>query len=260
MSTIEKVVCNDHLRLESEDQLLKFINQLYVEDIEFAELYEYVFFSNVESESLDEFLSIFNYSDLTAGTWHSIFKHFRNKQNETITKRYRKRISFSKNNLNGVFNFLQKNSNIEEEVKVTSSSYGGGDWHQLIQIDNSNNNFYTNNENNPWICFEFKKHQIIPTSYTIKSCNASYPYGNQYPKNWIIEGSEDNKNWEIIDEQQNCEFLKGSNYTHTFSIKKKNNSNEKEFKFIRIRHIGNCWNNSYNALNISSIELYGTII
>lgn len=93
------------------------------------------------------------------------------------------------NKLKGIFNFLQKNSNIEDEVKVTTSSYGGGDLHQLIQIENTDNNFYTNNENNPWICFEFKKHKIVPKNYTIRSCN-SHP-GSHHPKSLIIEGSND---------------------------------------------------------------------
>lgn len=261
IDTIEKVICNGNIKLESEDQLLKFINQLYCKNTEFYKLYEFVLFSNVEVETIDEFLSIFNYNDLTAGTWLSISKRLHNeivKNNQKFNEdRYRKRFSFSSDNLNGVFNFLSKKSKIENEVKVTSSSLNSGDWQKLLKIDNVDNNYSTNNENNPWICFELKNHRICPSSYTIRSCN-SY-YGSHHPRSWLIEGSEDGKNWIIIDEQHDCSYLNMKNHIHTFSIKK-NKKSQKEFKFIRIQHSGNCWDNSNNILNICSIEFYGDLI
>lgn len=49
------------------------------------------------------------------------------------------------------------------------------------------------------------------------------------------------------------------NHIHTFSIKK-NKKSQKEFKFIRIQHSGNCLDNFNNILNICSIEFYGDLI
>lgn len=60
LGTIEKVISNDHLQLESEDQLLSFINQLYKENNQYSILYEYVMFSNVKSDTIGEFLTLFD--------------------------------------------------------------------------------------------------------------------------------------------------------------------------------------------------------
>ena len=258
-ATIERVISNDHLQIESEDQLLNLIDRLYIKNNEFSKLYEFVFFSNVGSEAIEEFLSIFNFDDLTTGAWLSIAKriHCEVKRNEKQleSRRYSREIKYSNENFNGVFNYLSKNSNIDEEVSVTASSNGGGDWHQLIDIGNTNNCYYTNSESNPSICFEFKKHRIMPTNYTIRAHNSSS--GNRHPKSWIIEGSEDNKKWIKIDERIDCSFLNGAKRVHTFHIK---NEEEKEFKFIRIKHINNTWDNSNNAIYICSIEFYGNLI
>ena len=258
LTTIEKVVSNRNLQLKSEDQLLNFINKIYSENKEFSKLYEFVLFENVESETIDEFLSVFNFNDITAGSWISKRLHKEVEKNYNINElRYRRKILFSSknNNLNGIFNFLQKKSNIENEVKVTASSNAGGNLQKILLSENENNDFYTNSENNPSICLEFKKYRIMPKSYTIKSSN-NYQ-GGHHPKSWIIEGSEDNSNWIKIDEQKDCSELNGPKFSYNFEIKKKY---DMEFKFIRITHTGNCWDNCNNILSIGSIEFYGDLI
>lgn len=69
---IYKVVNNEHLLLESEDELLLFIMKLYEKDHNFAFLFEFVYFSNVESASIEKFLAIFDIEYLTVGAWTSI--------------------------------------------------------------------------------------------------------------------------------------------------------------------------------------------
>lgn len=109
--------------------------------------------------------------------------------------------------------------------------------------------FWTKNEQISWICVDFKKYKIKPTHYTIRSCQ-----GADYPKSWVIEVSNDNNKWDVIDEQTDCSYLNGSYNVHTFKI---NNQNRCNVKYIRIRQIQNC-NNTYH-LGIGSLEFYGTI-
>ena len=52
--------------------------------------------------------------------------------------------------------------------------------------------------------FDFKDHKIIPTDYTLKSNSSSANV--QKPKSWVIEGSNDNNSWEVIDEQVNYNY------------------------------------------------------
>lgn len=116
------------------------------------------------------------------------------------------------------------------------------------------NFFASKDEDNSWICYEFKDHLIIPKDYTIRS--PKFDTNSQHPRSSVIEGSKDSKEWSIIDEQKNCSFMNGPNFIHTFHISK-----SKEIKFIRIRETDQNWA-SYKNYNfvISAFEIYGTLI
>lgn len=162
-------------------------------------------------------------------------------------------IKYSNENYNGVFNYLRKNSNINDEVNATYWPTREYDVKCLTDFSNTKN-FYTQDKPNSWICFEFKKHKIIPSNYTIKSHNCS-PNCCQ-PKSWRIDGSNDNNEWIQLDKQENCTYLNGANLIHTFDI---NNNEEQEFKYIRMYQTGpNCQNS--NQLALCSIEFYGRLL
>lgn len=102
INTIEKIINNSNLQFENEDELLQFINELYNELSEYSILYEYVYFSNVKSSSIEEFINIFDINDLNISTWYSISKRlieeinnknkYKNKYTKRNTnKRYKKR-------------------------------------------------------------------------------------------------------------------------------------------------------------------------
>lgn len=71
---IEKVVDNKNLKLEDEDSLIKFINELYSSNHEFSYLYEYVNFLNVSEEELQNFYEIFDLNDVNHQIWTLIVK------------------------------------------------------------------------------------------------------------------------------------------------------------------------------------------
>lgn len=337
--TFQDILKNENLQIESEDQLLTFVNKLYSKSKEYVVLYECVCFANVSVDCIESFLSVFDFKDMNEGIWLSLSKRLKqqviNKTNEKLQPTSVKvqsnenfqnkkseiknneksenneikesknnenntnneinkikndenctnneikndenctsneinesknnennnidlnhtgfnEISYSNEDFNGIFNFLQKKSNIDEEVKLTFSSFNYGQPENLIQYDNKDF-FGTGNKLNSWICFEFKKRLVIPTCYTIKSCD----FGEKWlhPKSWVIEGSMNSMEWETIDKQNECSLLRGPNIVHTFQIQ---NENHKEFKFLRIRQTDHNWKNN-NCLYINSIEFYGLI-
>ena len=117
------------------------------------------------------------------------------------------------------------------------------------------NRYQTRDITNSWMCFEFKKHQIIPSNYTIRSYNSA---NHNHLKNWVFEGSTDNNNWIILDQQENNSFLNGSSLVHSFQISNKN-LDQQSFKYLRIRQTGQNWINQ-NYLMMNSIEFYGKLI
>lgn len=79
ISTIELILSNANLYIENEDQLVTFVNQLYKNDQKLSFLYEYAFFNLLSEEKIDEFISIFNYNDLTEESWKMICKRLSQK-------------------------------------------------------------------------------------------------------------------------------------------------------------------------------------
>lgn len=120
----------------------------------------------------------------------------------------------------------------------------------VISYNEETDHFFTNLGDISWICIEFKKHEIIPISYTIKSGDDSFN-----PKNFVLEGSNDIKNWIEIDTENNCNDLKEIQSIKTFSIQKEK---QKSFKYLRFS-VKEGWNN-HSWTQIRSIEFYGEII
>ena len=117
------------------------------------------------------------------------------------------------------------------------------------------NYIYTQNENNSWISFDFKKHMVIPTGYIIRSYHFT---SHSHLKTWVIEGSNDNTTWKILDSQQNNSYLNGCSFVHLFPISS-NKDEEESFRYLRIKQTDASWANDYHLL-INSIEFYGKII
>ena len=274
--TIESVINNSKLQLESEDQLLCLVNFLYSKSRENSNLYEFVDFVQVETVSMETFSCIIDKEDLTICTWRNLLSRMthdiKKKENEKST-----RININKNendrNKNdkndsksvlfeipfqdspGLFNKIKETSNINEELKVTRSTEGYGS--DVMTIFNSDNNHYgpcTGNIPNSWICIEVKNHRIIPTHYTVKTFG--WGHNHWHPKSWVIEISDDNERWEIIDEEHDCSFLNGSFAYHTFPI---STNKQHEFKFIRMRLTDKNLD-SYYYLCTSTFEVFGALI
>lgn len=266
VEALYRILTNDHLQLNSEDQLLNFVNNLYKSDFKYSILYEAVLFENVSGKMMKEFTTIFNNDDMSKEIWIHLSKRLENeieKENHEEKKRYRmekqekgKIFLPTSNGFDGIFRYLRKQSNeqIKNEVNFTASSVSGGEPQFVTIFEDQNKFFYTKREQNSWICFDFKNRRVIPTDYTIRSIQ--WDENNEHPRNWVIECSCDNNSWEIVDEQTNCSFLNGNGIVHTFKM---SSPKTKEFQYIRMRNTGPNWQNDKD-LDIESFEIYGRLI
>ena len=69
---IERILNHEQLLIESEDQLLEFINSLYEKNRESSFLYEYVNFVNCSSRSMQIFLNTFSIENINEGIWNQM--------------------------------------------------------------------------------------------------------------------------------------------------------------------------------------------
>ena len=161
----------------------------------------------------------------------------------------------------GIINYLIKksNNNIKDLIDITASSMIDNSKtyspYNVCLFDDNEKYFESEDQSNSWICFDFKDHKIIPSSYIIKS---SKNQNNNYPKTWILEGSNDKTNWKVLDEQKDCSHLNGQYLVHTFDIQAKVTL---PFRYIRMKQTGPNWQeNKYHYFVLGSMEFYGNLI
>lgn len=263
---IEMIFSNSHLVLDTENDLLEVINELYLKNRKYSYLYEFIDFANIELERIKEFIQIFDINDMTKPIWSSISSRIEQSTVKNDSRSFKHEykcieIENKFNEFDGILNFLQTHYNIKDEVNITYSTCRNGDPFNLLQYENKENYFISDNFPNSWICFEFKNHKIIPSNYIIRTRNNE---SSNHLKSWIIEGSNDKSYWIKLDEEINNSSLNGASYTHSFTISY-NENNQLPFKYLRLRQIGPTWfyfNGNYNGhqLLLNSIEFYGKII
>lgn len=123
----------------------------------------------------------------------------------------------------------------------------------VYEYDNDDSLFYSkeNGKEDQWLCFDFKEHKIIPTNYTMRS-TASF----DKPKSWVLEGSNDNSKWDVIDERKDDSSLKQNMAIKTFTVSSKAKN---AYRYVRIRQTGLNWYNRY-YLTFGKFEFYGVFI
>ena len=126
----------------------------------------------------------------------------------------------------------------------------------LVQQHQSPKQYFTSkDEPNSWICYDFKRRRVVPTSYSIESCE--YLPGDLHPKSWIFEGSNDGTegSWEIIDRRNDNDDLNYFDVTHNFSLEAQPC---RGFRFLRLRQTGKNHCGS-DTLAIVSFEIFGLV-
>ena len=270
----EEIIKSDELKLDSEDELLNIIIELYEESSSYSNLFEYVKFENVRDESMSKFIESFRIDHIDEGTWRVLSRRLvRTASDESSDKRkdrYANNTKTSNSNkvikefnfepgheLEGIMRHLtnETGGNIHDNgtIEISSNSIQGS-FHPKHAVDYQSNNFYaSNNELNAFVCFDFKGRRIQLTNYSIKS----YPCGQNYPhwRNWVVEVSNDKETWTEIDRHTDDSTLNGFNFIGTFSISSKSNN---FYRYIRLRHTGISWSNSYYAY-FTAVEFFGKV-
>jgi hypothetical protein len=108
-------------------------------------------------------------------------------------------------------------------------------------------NFWTRNESNQWICWNFKGLRIIPSHYTIMS-----EHGYVDLRSWVLEGSKDGSSWMELDKRENDASLKGGKIA-TFKI-----GRQEEVVMIRIRQTDTNHRGDHH-LSLGAVEFFGSL-
>ncbi|OHT05566.1 hypothetical protein TRFO_26633 [Tritrichomonas foetus] len=261
---LELIISHNQLRLLNEEYLFTFVNEIYNLDRNMYKLFEYIDFSNLSSKYMNQFIENFYFDDMNGGIWHSICKRLSSDHIllDFSSNRYKIRqflYDSEDNGHHGIIYGLTQEGWLEENVLVASSSASESS-HSVNELLNEDINRYyqSQNEDNSWISFDFKERKVKLTHYKLRSGRKTGSgFGNNDKfgdkiKNWVLECSNDGKEWINLDTK--------TNYSSGWSMVSTNEVTCEDFyRFFRLRNTGLNSNNNY-SLVISCIDFYGYIL
>ena len=166
--------------------------------------------------------------------------------------------------LDGVISHLTREcgGNVHDKgiVNVTASSvYNNSRYHHPKNAAGSGTewDYTSSNEEDTWICYDFKERRVLPTSYSVRS-NDDGP-GRAHLKSWVIEVSNDGSSWTEIDRRDNNDELNAQYVIANFTISK---VPSESFRFFRLRQTGKNHSDDHYSryyVYITALEIFGTL-
>jgi hypothetical protein len=120
----------------------------------------------------------------------------------------------------------------------------------LADLDATDHWFSSTDIKNAWFCFDFKDRRVRVTHYSIQSWQG----GQGELMTWKVDGSEDGKNWTVLDRHQESSALLGGSTTGSFQIE-----NPTVVRMIRVTQTGTSHDNDYQ-LCCGAFEVFGTLL
>ena len=264
--TAHLILSSGSLKLKDENSLYDFISVRAEKDERFKSLFEFVCFKYLTAKYIRYFARHENVCDfMNCNIWSRIRSRLalnpepaRNPRSVEIPGT---QFVCEKNKiLDGIIANLTKkcggNVHTMGLVTVTASSFSNSNWEeylpQYVAYVDTTDFWSSEDEQDPWICYDFKDRRVAPTSYTLAS--GEDPHGGRHLKSWVLEVSN-GVGWEELDRRGNNSDLNGKWMSHNFKISKPPNQG---YRFIRVRMTGKAHNQKH-VMELCGFELFGTL-
>jgi hypothetical protein len=213
------------LQIKSENDLYEFIKTQMARDFQYSALFEFVHFEYLSVGSIGDFGDLISnsFNIVTVGIWKAVSPRL-------LMSTPRLKVFPRDDDLfDGVFSYLIKEcgGNIHDQgiVKFSASSKNNSGYmiQSVVDFNTSIGCYGTNS----WMCFNFQRSRIISSHYSIRSRTDCYC---DYPRLWVIEGSDDGETWSEMDSRRNIEELRGLRQEKCYMI-----PDPQKVRMIRIR-------------------------
>ena len=267
LETAQLLLSSPSLRIKDEDSLYNFIRSRSENDVRFTSLFEFIYFEYLSVNSIRDFVSFGNeklLENINAGIWRQICGRLildtQLKENpRTPNASCIEFVYDSSKPLEGIIAYLTRecHGNVHDEgvVNITSSSIYNDDknYHPKNAASfETDTPFDSKDEQNAWICYEFKDCSVIPKSYSLRSFGADS--GGYHLKSWVIEVSKDGISWTEIDRRDNDD-LNGKYATANFTVA---HVPSESYRFFRLKQVGqNHFRRPNYYLILSALEIFG---
>ena len=266
VSVLNSVMSSSSIK-EKSDKMFELVEFLCTRNANFFPLFEHVKFEQLPVDSMSRFIRICERVDvhmtLDSGVWKAVCKRLlmnvggAAQGNAATSTGTGICIRFSEAApLNGIVSFMTQkyggNVHKANAITVTASSYYSIRYPTNIVDLAHEEYFYSKNEPNQWIQYEFKTGTVSVESYTLKTRQ----YGGGYHiRSWVVETSVNGDIWDELDNQDNMDDMAEEGCVKSFHVKKPSSY----ARFIRIRQTGHNSNGS-NIMTLARFEIFGTFV
>jgi hypothetical protein len=243
---LEAILTSPALLLETEDWLL---NLILGKDL-FRVLLRYVQCKFLTSAGIEKFIDSVAIDSIDSKLWSSICDRLRGVES-CRTARFLQLFPYAQRDFDGIIaslnGFCQGNACTNGLVEITSSSQQVGQHYQLVDYS-WEGSWYTESKLESWVRVHFVNRKAWITSYSIKSFA-----GNSFPKNWVIEVSENENTWREIDRREGTDVLCKRYIVAHFQCQQPYGE---LCRYVRLRNIG-LTNSQNDHLCLCNIEFFG---
>jgi hypothetical protein len=261
---IGAIVSDSGLILPDEDFLIRFLTDYVQKHSAGYELFEYVHFDHATSKAIEVFMEALGetedfFSHMTMVMWGSICSRLK-----CTVPEERGRVSclyHQDKPLDGIIAYLTREcrGNVHDKEVITVIADGPYNTEPSNAPKNvadvhADTEFFSANLPNQWIGYDFHPWmRILFTAYSIRTYYSGGAGGHNL-KSWVIEVSQDRKNWEVVDSHVNENLLNDANIVKAFTL-----TQPVECRAIRLRQTGPNHKGSHSIL-ISGLEVFGDLI
>ena len=159
--------------------------------------------------------------------------------------------------LEGVIAYLtgKYGGNVQEKgvVEVTASTFCFCKPKNAAELG-TDSCFFSKDDPDSWLCYDFKEWRVTPTSYSIRTANW------HFPKSWVLEVSNDGSDgsWDVVDRRDDNHDNNDKRVTHNFPLSAPRLA-IRGFRFVRLRQTGANHDGHHN-LALTSLEIFGILL
>jgi hypothetical protein len=255
---LQAVLDSSDLRVEMESELFRTVQTLVASaGKDYQVLYENLLFEYLDEKDVVEFLAAVQFEDVGSSLWVALGRRLVQKVSRidlSGVERFTKgTVPFVGDPFDGVASYLRKQAGgnpVTGGLIGVSYSTGNSYCEKLFERDWK---CYWSSENaaDQWLLFDFPKHQLYVTEYTLKSPNSKA--GWNHLKSWLLEGSDDGETWEEIDRREGNNDLNGRSRVKTFACQQ-----PAKVRKLRLHQIGKNHRNA-DDIQLSGIEFFGRL-
>jgi hypothetical protein len=256
---LEMLLADKRLKIESEDSLLRIITNRISTDDSLIGLLDYIECKYLSDEAMSTFVSLISMEWMTSSVWSS------------VCRRLQLPVSLSDPNprdcgwfalhpnrpFDGVFAHLWRqcgqNPHIAGLIEISVNDDYPKRPFKCYDIL-SEGKWWASNVSSVehYVKIDLKDMRLIPSGYSVKAHRTPWD-GSCFVRSWRFEGSNDDSNWEVLDNQRNSDALMGNDKEASFVI-----SSTTTFRFLRFIMSG-LNSSGYPFLALQRLEIFGIL-